>query len=89
MAGRYLAAQRVGQQLQAVTDAEHGHTGLEHGAGQRRCAGLVDAVGPPDRMMPDGRVLARQSAARSHGTSSAKTCASRTRRQINWLYWLP
>src|SRR5918996_3705387 len=46
-------------------------------------------AGPPDRISPAGRRLARSADVTSWGTISEYTCASRTRRAISWAYWAP
>src|SRR4029078_10576615 len=45
--------------------------------------------GPPDRMMPAGRLAASSLAVRSWATISEYTCASRTRRAISCAYCAP
>ena len=57
--------------------------------GARGEAPSVRLAGPPDRMMPRGRQARMRSGSVLNGQISQYTPASRSRRAISWVTWLP
>ncbi len=89
MAAFDLAAELLGHGLLAVADAEHGDAGLEDGVG---CARAIDFRhrGRAARQNHRGRLeLGKRVGSGLEGVDFAVDPASRTRRAMSWVTWLP
>ena len=87
--GLDLAAEVVGDELQAVADAEDGDAEREErGVGGGR-VGVVDRAGPPERMRPSGLRARIWSSGAVQGSTTEKTLNSRMRRAMSWVYCDP
>src|SRR5262245_60656156 len=76
-------------ELHAVTNAQDRDAGVED-CGVTNGRSLVrNALGPPDRMTPAGRLAWIASTGVSGAQISEKIDSSRSRRAINWVYWEP
>ena len=90
LAGRaHFSAEVVGEELQAVADAEDRQAHGEQGGVRDRGVRVVDRTGAAGKNQPDGMMGADLCADAVQGRTTEKTLCSRMRRAMSWVYWLP